>query len=40
LYCLIYFFWTDIGIAGNWIFIVAAVLTTVSTIIRLQKSLK
>ena len=40
LYCLIYFFWNGIDIAGNWIFGAATLLATLSTFIRLKKSLK
>lgn len=40
LYCLIFYFWNDLHIAGNYIFGAASLLTALSTVIRLQKSLK
>jgi CDP-diacylglycerol--glycerol-3-phosphate 3-phosphatidyltransferase len=39
VYCLTFYFWNDLAIAGNWVFASATVLAIVSTVIRLRNSL-
>jgi CDP-diacylglycerol--glycerol-3-phosphate 3-phosphatidyltransferase len=40
LYCIVYFFWTDIENYSNWIFSIGSVLIVISTLTRLKNALK
>jgi len=40
LFCLIFYFWSDVTEYGNWYFGILAGLTALSTFIRIRKSLK
>jgi CDP-diacylglycerol--glycerol-3-phosphate 3-phosphatidyltransferase len=40
LYCIVYFFWTDLENYSNWIFSIGSILIVISTITRLKNALK
>ena len=39
IFCLVFFFWSDVTYYGDWIFGIASALVLVGTIIRLYKAL-
>ena len=40
LYCIVYFFWTDLENYSNWVFSIGSILIVISTITRLKNALK
>ena len=40
LFCLIFYFWENLSLYGNWIFLICSFLIVISTILRIKNALK